>query len=75
MVVNSYRDKLLAGNRFEWTEVVQYFGVNLNSAIVDNTLIDANVNHTLHTTDPVIRKFGGSMRAVRYMQHTLAPLN
>jgi hypothetical protein len=75
VVVNSYRDKLLAGNRFEWTEVVQYFGVNLNSAIVDNTLIDANVNHTLHTTDPVIRKFGGSMRAVRHMQHTLFPLN
>eukprot|EP01052_Picozoa_sp_SAG31_P037870 SAG31_NODE_4961_length_2834_cov_1.793784_2_plen_805_part_00 len=73
-VVNSYHQKLVAGNVFEWTEVVQFFGVNMEGVIADNSITDANVNHSLHTADPVIRKYGGSMRAVGECYHGPAPL-
>jgi hypothetical protein len=64
VVVNTYDKKLLAGNRFTFTEVIQFFGVTLGGVIADNSIIDGNVNHSQHTRDPVALKYGGSMRAV-----------
>lgn len=64
VIVNTYDKKLLAGNRFTFTEVIQFFGVTLGGVIADNSIIDGNVNHSQHTRDPVALKYGGSMRAV-----------
>jgi hypothetical protein len=74
VVVNTYDRKLLAGNTFIFTEMIQFFGVTLGGVIADNSIIDGNVNHSLHTTNPVATKYGGSMRAVGECYHGPAPL-
>ena len=74
VVVNTYDKKLLAGNHFDFTEVIQFFGVTLGGVIADNHITDGNVNHSQHTRDPVARKYGGSMRAVGECYHGPAPL-
>jgi hypothetical protein len=73
-VVNTYDRKLLAGNTFTFTEVIQFFGVTLGGVIADNSIIDGNVNHSQHTSIPVATKYGGSMRAVGECYHGPAPL-
>lgn len=73
-VVSTYSQKIIAGNTFSWTEVIQFFGVTLQGVIANNQLIDANVNHTLHTRDPTALRFGGSMRAVGECYHGPAPV-
>jgi hypothetical protein len=42
-VVSSFGSKIFAGNRFNWTEVVQWYGNTLQGVMADNSFADCNV--------------------------------
>ena len=42
-VVSSFGSKIFAGNHFNWTEVVQWYGNTLRGVMSDNTFSDCNV--------------------------------
>ena len=46
-IVASVGQKIVAGNRFEWTEVIQMFGNTLGGVVADNTLTDVNVHNNV----------------------------
>jgi hypothetical protein len=42
-VVSSFGSKIIAGNSFNWTEVVQWYGNTLRGVMADNSFSDCNV--------------------------------
>eukprot|EP00038_Savillea_parva_P015167 m.219062 g.219062 ORF g.219062 m.219062 type:complete len:317 (-) comp30322_c0_seq1:122-1072(-) len=44
VVVSSFGSKLIVGNHFNWTEVVQWYGNTVRGVIADNTITNANVH-------------------------------
>ena len=42
-VTSSFGSKIFAGNRFNWTEVVQWYGHTIRGVMADNRVADANV--------------------------------
>eukprot|EP00756_Hemistasia_phaeocysticola_P053707 Hpha_TRINITY_DN29665_c0_g1::TRINITY_DN29665_c0_g1_i1::g.165290::m.165290 len=45
-VVNDVSDKLIVGNRFSWTEVVQAYGHTQRYVAADNVISHGNIRHT-----------------------------
>ena len=45
-VVNDVADKLVVGNSFTWTEVVQAYGLTLRFVAADNIIASGNFRHT-----------------------------
>ncbi len=45
-VVNDVADKLIVGNTFDWTEVVQAYALTLRYVAADNDISNANFRHT-----------------------------
>ena len=46
-VVSSFGSKIFAGNQFNWTEVVQWYGNTLRGVMADNTYVSNAVHRTI----------------------------
>jgi hypothetical protein len=57
-IVGSFGMKAIVGNKFVWTEVVQWYSNTLGGVIADNTLTDCNVLNGGNVGNASVGAFG-----------------
>jgi hypothetical protein len=74
-IVGSFGDKAIVGNRFHWTEVVQWYSNTLGGVIADNSLVDCNVLNGGNVGNASVGAYGACYNGPGTVWYTVLPLS